>query len=545
MKSISYRRHRLFPNVLTYTILIVSSLTGCGGSAQVSSSSGSPKGATTSTAAVPTVKPSASAMTPVDGTPPKSPTVSPFHIVADVDYALDLQRLGKTAVLVGGGQLLPIRDNTVTFDPKFALSTEIRGDGINGAFQFLLGSFPDALYAAVIRPSGRTGFSELYKWNGSTWRSHHTTNETTYVLDIQPWLNGTVLMVESHGFSGEYRFSTLPKDAPVFVPEPHGKTWKTNWSICEAGFVPDAMRTLPSGHVFMPGTSCSADSHSDIRQTGVKRWSPDNKAGTFDALPEIGEKGFEIVNLVLHDDKDAYIAGSTTRSPYGPPKDHAPYLAHFDGKSWTRDTLPFSDAITSLDVDAHGKVWIVSDKGAIFSRPSGGKWEEVTLPVGGEERKPIDAKSIWSRAPGDEWIVGVYGPRHVVLHSGPPGEKAQLPDLETMDTQVAELAMPTPLTWRCRNTFALLFTLSKVAPPDYDYPATREALKGHTEFTDAQFIEFKRLDKRFMGAFVPDEEMGKRLVELIKKKVPNSTPQLVCHAPKPTRVIKFDLAGGK
>jgi hypothetical protein len=154
----------------------------------------------------------------------------------------------------------------------------------------------------------------------------------------------------------------------------------------------------------------------------------------------------------------------------------------------------------------------------------------------------MTATTIWARGPGDEWIIGAYNSRHVVLHSGPPGEMAQLPDLETMVDVAAELAMPTPLTWRCTTPFVLLYTLSKVAPPDFDYPATREALKGHTEFGDAKFIEFKRLDKRYMGAFVPDVELGKKLVDLVKKKVPNSTPQLVCHAPKPSREIEIDLS---
>jgi len=313
----------------------------------------------------------------------------------------------------------------------------------------------------------------------------------------------------------------------------------------EQGFIPEGLRTLPSGHAFMTGTICSPGDGPQDGQTGVKHWSPDDPKGTVAVLPEIGNKGFGLVHLVLRDEKDAYVGGNTTSLRYGERKDKTPYLAHFDGKSWTRYTLPFSDAITSLDVDAQGKVWIASATGAVFSRPAGGKWEEVMLPVGGEERKPMEGKSIWTRGPGDEWIIGAYGSRYVVLHSGPPGEKAELPDLDTMETQVAELAMPVPLTWRCSTPFALLYTLSKVAPPDYDYPATREALKGHIEFKGAQFIEFKRLDKRYMGAFVPDAETGKQLVEFVKKKVPNSTPQLVCHAPKATREIKIDLVGGR
>ncbi len=546
MNNIDHRLHSKVSFSPTLVLAVASVLAGCSGSAQVHGSSDAPKPDATNAQSVSSAKPAESSGTSVDAKPTRSPAstaISPFHIVADVDYAAELQRLGKTSVLVAAGQVLPIRDNTVTFDPKFALTSEIVSDGVRGAFQSLLGSFPDGLYASVVRPAGRTGFTELYKWSGTKWASQYNSDESTFVLDIQPWLNGTVLMVETHNFSGEYRFTALPKSTKVFVPEPSDRKWKGASSMCEMGFIPDAVRTLPSGHVFVTGVTCDLKGGPQSGQTSVKRWSAENKTGTVDALPDIGGKNFTLVNLALHNEKDAYIGGNTAPLIYGKPTSLSPYMAHFDGKAWTLDTLPFSDSIASLDVDANGKLWIVSSKGVVFSRSTGGRWTEISLPVGGEDRTPIEASTIWARGPGDEWIVGSYKSRYVVLHSGPAGQMAQLPDLETMTDTAAELAMPTPLTWRCTTPFVLLFTLSKVAPPDFDYPATREALKGHTEFDGARFIEFKRLDKRYMGAFVPDAEMGKKLVELVKKKVPNSTPQLVCHAPKPSRGIEIDLSG--
>lgn len=546
MTRILQRLHSPSYAEVTLVFALVSGLAGCGGATGPSGSSGTPKGSATNETSVVATKPTPPSGTDTPASPSKA--ASPFHIVADVDYSLELQRLGNTAVLVSNGQLLPIRDNTVTFDPKFALSLEVRGDGVHGVFQFLLGKFPDLLFASVVRPWGRTGYHELYKWNGTKWTSHYETDATTFVLDIQPWQNGTLLMVETHGFSGESRFTVLPKGSKVFVPEPNGRKWQGASSMCESGFIPDALGTLTSGHVFMTGVICSAGDGPHDGESGVKHWSPDNAKGTVDVLPDIGKQGFELTGLGLHDEKDAYVGGNMTPLRYGQPPSHTPYLAHFDGKTWTRDTLPFSDGLASMDVDSNGKVWVVSKKGAIFSRAAGGTWAEITLPVGGEGAS-ISATTVWSRAPGDEWLLGTYSakdasPRYVVLHSGPAGEMAKLPDFEAMDNAVSELAMPTPLTRRCATPFVLLFTLSKVAPPDFDYPATREALKGHTEFKDARFIEFKRLDKRFMGAFVPDAEMGKKLVELVQKKVPNSTPQLACHAPKPSRIIEIDLSRG-
>jgi hypothetical protein len=534
-----------------YSLAILASLAGCGGSTPAHGSSDATKGDVGQTQPVPSAKPAPSSPSTAStvvaaaekpSTPPStSQAVSPFHIVADVDYSFDVQHLGKNTVLLAAGQLLPIRDNTVTFEPKYALTQEILGDGVRGAFQVLLGSFPDALYASVVRPSGRTGLTELYKWTGSKWTSSYSSDESTFVMDIQPWQNGTVLMVETNNFSGEFRFSALPKTTQVFLPEPHGGKWFGASSMCETGFIPDALHTLPSGHAFMTGITCSKNGAPTDSQTAVKRWSPDNKAGTVDVLPDIGNKVFTPIQLVLRNEKDATIGGNTAPLGYGKPSSKAPYLAHFDGKTWTTSTLPFSDEIVSLDVDSNGQLWIVSSTGVLFTRPAGGVWTEVSLPVAGEDRSPITATAVWTPGAGDEWIIGSYKSRSVLLHSGPPSEMAKLPDLETMEDVSTELAMPTPLTWRCSTPFVLLFTLSKVAPPDFDYPATREALKGHTEFDGAQFIEFKRLDKRYMGAFVPGVEMGKKLVDLVKKKVPNSTPQLVCHAPKPLRAIDIDL----
>ncbi len=533
-----------------FACLLLGASTGCSGSTQGSSGVGTKatvqSGQTASTSQKPSTKPdgtSTSGTSSVATKPPSAPAVpSPFHVVADVDYELELQRLGKNAVIMGGGQLLPIRDNTVTFEPKFALTQEMRGDGVMGQFVGLYGSFPDALFAAVVRPSGRTGLTELYKWSGSKWISHYSSNESTFVQDIQPWQNGTLLLVESNSFSGEVQFSAFPQGSKVFLPEPHDHKWRGSFGSCESGFIPSTLGTLISGHAFMSGVTCSPEDSSKEGQMGVKRWSPGNPKGTVEVLPEIGNQDFEVIAVVLRTEQDAYIAGNVKGARFGQSNTLAPYLAHFDGKAWMRDTLPTSDALASIDVDAQGKVWLVSVQGVAYSRPSGGAWSEITMPRAGKYEVPIAAKKVWVRAPGDEWIIGAYESRYVVMHSGPAGAKADLPDLETMEDTVADLAMPTPLTSRCYRPFALLFTLSKVAPPDFDYPATREALKGHTEFADAQFIEFKRLDKRFMGAFVSDVDMGKKLVELIKKKVPNSTPQLVCHSPRPTRELTMDLS---
>jgi hypothetical protein len=536
---------RIFSSLTLFGAL-TSTFFGCGGSqVESSGSSGLPKGTATSDPVASPDKPAASAIaTEKKETPPPAVALppSPFHIVADVPYELAFHRLGKSAVLMADFELLQFQANTITFDPNFAITKELRGDGVLGAFESLLGVLPNALYAAVVRPTGRTGFTEIYKWTGTKWMSDYSSQASTSVLDIQPWINGTVLVAEMHSLFPKFQFSAWPKTTKVFVPEPREIKWNGVVDFCEVGFIPNALRTSTTGHAFMTGESCTKVNGKEQQGFAIKRFSAAEPKGKMDELPEVGSRGLSLVDLVLRNEKDAYFAGNLAPRG-GNSRGDEPYLAHFDGTSWSRDTLPFSDGIASIDIDPKGTVWLVSIPGAVYSRPVGGKWNEITLPSGGESGPLIKGRRVWARGTGDEWIVGFLGTHHYVLHSGPAGEKAKLPDHQAMTEVVEELAMPTPLTWHCRTPFVLIYTLSKVAPPDFDYPATREALKGHREFADARFIEFKRLDKRYMGAFVDNEEMGKKLVDLVKKKIPNSTPQLACHSPKPSRELDFGLAG--
>lgn len=538
--------------LLTCFGTLVSSLSGCGGShAESSGSSGAPKGPATSGGMASQDKPAGSAgsaaltETKTPPTPPAAP--SPFHIVAEAQYELQLQRLGKSALLMADFEILQFTGNTVTFDPQFAVTKELRGDGMTGSFETLLGFLPNGLYASVVRPTGRTGFSEIYKWTGTKWISDYASKATTSVIEIQPWINGTVLVVEMHSLLGQYQFSAWPASTKVFVPEPRKMKWDAPSDACGLEFVPKVLRTLPSGHAFMVGDSCTVVNGKAKEQVAIKRWSATEPKGMLDELPEGTNPGFAVVNLVLQNEKDAYVAAnlSPVRGGGGKTQNDAPYLAHFDGKTWTADTLPFRGGISSMDVDTQGTVWLVSLEGGVYSKRTAGTWAPVTLPATSDAAQPIRARSIWSRGPGDEWVTGTDGKRYFVMHSGPAVEKTVLPNHQAMTDVVEELAMPSPLTWHCTTPFVLIYTLSKVAPPDFDYPATREALKGRREFADARFVEFKRLDKRYMGAFVTDAQMGKKLVELVKQKIPNSTPQLACHSPKPSRELDFGLSAGK
>jgi hypothetical protein len=130
-----------------------------------------------------------------------------------------------------------------------------------------------------------------------------------------------------------------------------------------------------------------------------------------------------------------------------------------------------------------------------------------------------------------------------------PPRLAEIPTDEVYEAKALRFVPPKPPSSECTTPFVLLYQLSKVAPASFDYPATRKTLAGHTEFTDVKFIEFTRNGQRFFGArFAADERMDwslpKKMVELVKKGVPGSGPQMVCHDPEGSREIKIDLKTG-
>src|SRR6185503_7008099 len=102
-----------------------------------------------------------------------------------------------------------------------------------------------------------------------------------------------------------------------------------------------------------------------------------------------------------------------------------------------------------------------------------------------------------------------------------------------------------PPTPGCKNLFVVLYKLSRVAPPDYDFPLTREALKGHTEFSDVRFAETEDAGTRYLVAFVPSFARGQKLLSLVREKVPTARPQMLCgEPPRTNRSLSIDLRTG-
>jgi hypothetical protein len=174
-------------------------------------------------------------------------------------------------------------------------------------------------------------------------------------------------------------------------------------------------------------------------------------------------------------------------------------LHRFDGTAWRKVALPA--APSSIATDRDGTVW-VSAGGTLYRTPK----------KAGEKSAVAATKA-----------------------SAPAGNAA--PSRKFFNT-------PRPAGPFCPSNLVVLYGFTKVTPDDYDFPLTRKALKGRTEYESARFVVAKDGGQKFFSAIVPDAKSGRKLVELIEKEVKGSKPQLLCAEPEIVRELKIDLKTG-
>lgn len=174
-----------------------------------------------------------------------------------------------------------------------------------------------------------------------------------------------------------------------------------------------------------------------------------------------------------------------------------PRLVKYDGKAWSDvplPTVPFSVA-----ADRDGTVWVSTGSTLLRTRRGADEKDKVTAT---KAEKPA--------------VLGV-SKRRAPRAAGP----------------------------LCPSNLVVLYGFTKVTPEDYDFPLTRKALKGHTEYEKSRFVVAKDGGQKFFSAIVPDVAAGRKLVSLIEKEVKGSKPQLLCAEPEVVREVKIDLRTGE
>jgi hypothetical protein len=202
---------------------------------------------------------------------------------------------------------------------------------------------------------------------------------------------------------------------------------------------------------------------------------------------------------------------------------------------------------TTFDPD--GRLFVSLDD-AICRREDDGSFTELALPQiatpPGTVGSPQPVQLAW-RANGDLLaFVTTHGKggtdgKLTVLRTSPSGAGP----VAASGSTAAKSSLITAATPSCAQPFVVLYRLSRVAPPDYDFPATREALKGRTDLAGIRFAETLDLGRRYLVGFAPTYAAGKRLIDAIAAKIPSARAQLLCGKPaQEVRQVRWDLATG-
>jgi hypothetical protein len=499
-----------------------------------------------STPPVPTSSAAASAATAPSGTPSAaasaaSKPTSPLQTITELPSDASLFALGARGFVSDGRHLLSIEGDDLVFDPAMMAGIEARSADTFWRIDRMGGTWPDGAFLTVMLPEERTGFSQHHRWLGTKWKQEGRSQNSESTVGFAPWSEGRTLAMFRSGSMVRARFEVVAGKKGGPMPTPTAPS-STPTSICATRLNADAFTALPSGEVFMAGTLC--DTEGDASVSAAERWAPGKSKGVLETLPGAAATAtLEVDGLVARSPSEVFLIGHLLVG-----KENRPYFARFDGTRWIDEPPPMTGFPAGLWLGPNGVLWTASGE-TIWSRaPGSTRWAPMALPQDTKDGMwALHAQSVWPRGPGDLWVLatGPKSGRLFLMHTRPATKPIKLPDPEEIAEEVRTRSMPAPLTAGCETPFVLIYTVGKSAPPDYDFPATRAALKGHTELADATLVEVKRVDKRYLGAKVASAAMAQKLVELIKQKVQGSTPQATCYNPKVTRALDLDYTTGE
>lgn len=545
--------------------------------------------------------------TPTTSAPPPRPARPPspfFPLAVNAAMPLALYDVGSFALAVQGNFFpLPIRVDEEGARVDKSLFAGLRG-GEDGAF-FLLsvrGDLPKSGSLTLNIPGDRGGTDVTYAWRGARWERvpekpmPQEVNSAYYMGAMYatvPFGGGTLYEIMNPNAEDGSPIFVLDgaggKPAPQLTP---GKDCKTQ-VLGHASLV-----TLPSGELLGLGRACQPGMAYSAYMMGglggplaVERWPKGARKAMVEVLPNSAGLKDLMPPYALH------VVGPAEVFALVNVAEKNPYLARWDGKTWT-DVSPaeMREPVAALWRTRDGATWLAGE--TKLGRLEGAKWTSFTPP--GDtgrfewvERAPddtfwlrrkaelwhLDAAEKWESVPLPEGRDGqALVPESVAWHGGEMfvvgrDEQAKVSllstkkrdrvlDLAAVDTGGGASDTPpstgeakreeqafgrvTPATAACKELFVVLYKLAKVAPPDYDFPLTRQALKGHTELADVSFAETEDGGRRYFVAFVPDFKKGRALVELVEEKVQGATPQLLCgKPPKQNRAVRIDLRTGE
>jgi hypothetical protein len=485
-----------------------------------------------------------------------------------VPMGYHLHRLRGALVASQGGELFKLEGNTlVDMDAVEGLGTQpLPGIGETVPLWMeideLVGSWPSELWASVsgmwVSDGARIHslFHDTYRGSDKGFTRVPQSAPSYGLGKVAAWSGGRVLGIDH----GAFRVLSGPKS---MVPKPASGAN----GDCPVRVNVEAITALPSGELFGLGRGpCDEGAYL------VERWGDDDAASkAIQRLPPYFGTPFPKVDhpfmgesaWLVAEARDAVYAIRTSGNE-GPSQSR---LARFDGSDWSELALPIDRLVTSADAGPDGSLWIIAD-GKPFTFDARRGWREVTLPTppplpaecnAGAPKPRFELNSV--RALGGDrayfgahvyyadstWetgaILATAAPAlKVVALRGVRSSDAGAPNLPSDAGTLAAATGPGPtsFTQACTTPFVILFTVSKAAPPDFAFPATRDALLAAKQRPNVKFVEFTYRGGRTLGAIAPDADQARALVELITARVKGSKPTLVCYAPSDViRVVQF------
>ncbi len=405
-----------------------------------------------------------------------------------------------------------------------ALATELKLDLDIGTFNQLLGvsgSYPRSLVAIVVGDTGRTGIAQQFIQGKTGWTlksgeeglvfaGYARTKDALVALRApsMPWANMRPALQAMRGSLGGR--ALLAVDTNLCKPDPENPFAPTTQ------LRPTLFGGTGAGSFFAFGERCDGAS-------AVEVWPAGQKMSTVTAAPAgITPLEWHAARLATNDGDTAWAFGGEK-------------VLFFDGKAWT--TVDGAPAFTSGALAADGTLWAVVDRGPIYKGDARRGFEEVSVPG----NPAVDDVGIASD--GTVWISG----GNALLRTGKPVAAPAAVDVAKASTgRGVKRKAPTKFGGpTCKSNVVVLYGFTKVTPDDYDFPLTRKALKGRTEFGKTRFVVTKDNGQKFFSALVPTFDEGKKLIAVIEKNVKGSRPQIVCAEPEVLRELKLDLATGE
>ncbi|MBL9026413.1 MAG: hypothetical protein JNL21_29725 [Myxococcales bacterium] len=495
--------------------------------------------------AAPSVGAAASASSSQPGAAATAPAEIQSELVAvsELPYPIRLLRLGPTLLGVGRD---PLEDMTgipmgIVEGGRFVPKKELTFPGFMAFIIGVAGEWPRGVDMAVTGTTGRTAIAMHYTLTADAgWRpssSRDGANFTGIAL-----LDGSVVALEAPAlfpwFKPEVKTLRGPKITRITAPleKECARTMiaggqPPEW-LPRTDIIPEALGATRGGTLISIGTrGCAEGSHAEI-------WDPKSTKSRIVQLPSKLDEKNQNTALVVpgKGDNEAYIihggvsffdGKNISALPEAPARianaavangalyaitesetrfdekkrawvaTKPPRLIKYDGKSWADVPLPTSP--DDIAVDQDGTLWVTSGTTLLRSRKSADEKNQVAIAQ--KENKPVILNPAAKR-------VRAAGPL-------------------------------------CPSNLVVLYGFTKVTPADYDFPLTRKALKGHTEYDKTRFVVANDGGQKFFSAIVPDVATGRKLVSLIEKEVKGSKPQLLCAEPEIVREMKLDLKTGE